>query len=215
MRPAGWSGRAADPGYIRKTPNVVSGTGAFAAADETEREHAARVARVDDPVVPEARGRVVRRPLALVRRADLVGIRVADHRQHRRRLVAAHHADPRVRPHPELTRLVGAAAHRVVPRAERAAGDDGELRHVGARDRHHELRAVAGDPALLVLAADHEPRDVLEEDERDPPLACELDEVRALLGRLGEQDPAVREDPDRDGPRSGRTRRRACRRRGP
>ena len=28
------------------------------------------------------------------------------------------------------------------------------------------------------------------------PLACELDEVRALLGRLGEQDAAVREDPD-------------------
>ena len=52
-------------------------------------------------------------------------------------------------------------------------------------------------PACLVLAADHEARDVLEEDERDPPLARELDEVRALLRRLGEEDPAVREDADR------------------
>ena len=70
--------------------------------------------------------------------------------------------------------------------------------HVRAGDRHHELRAVAGDAALLVLPPDHEARDVLEEDERDPALAGELDEVRALLRRLGEEDPAVREDPDRE-----------------
>src|SRR5205085_11230981 len=37
---------------------------------------------------------------------------------------------------------------------------------------------------------------VLEEDERDPPLAAELDEVRALLGRLGEEHAVVGEDPD-------------------
>ena len=44
---------------------------------------------------------------------------------------------------------------------------------------------------------DHEARDVLEEDERDAPLARELDEVRALLRRLGEEHALVREDRDR------------------
>ena len=52
-------------------------------------------------------------------------------------------------------------------------------------------------PACLVLAADHEPGDVLEEDERDPALAGELDEVGALERRLAEQDPVVGEDRDR------------------
>ena len=61
---------------------------------------------------------------------------------------------------------------RVVAGAERAARDDGELGHVGARDCGHELGAVPRDPALLVLLADHEAGDVLEEDERDPALAA-------------------------------------------
>src|SRR5207244_120355 len=68
---------------------------------------------------------------------------------------------------------------------------------LGARDRRDELRAVACDPAGLVLLADHEARDVLQEDERQLALARELDEVRALLRRLGEEDAVVREDADR------------------
>ena len=93
---------------------------------------------------------------------------------------------------------VRAAAHRVVAGAERAADDDGELRHRGVRHRRHELRAVARDAAGLVLLADHEAGDVLQEDERHAPLAAELDEVRALLRRLGEEHAVVGEDPDRD-----------------
>ena len=197
---------------MRKMPKVVSGTGAFAAAARPSARTRPRVERVDDPVVPQPRGRVVRVALGLVGRADLVRIGVADHGEHRRRLLAAHHRDPRVRPHPELARLVRAAAHRVVAGAERAADDDRELGHVRAGDRHHELRAVARDPALLVLLPDHEAGDVLEEDERDPPLAGELDEVRALLRGLGEEDALVGEDRDRDSPRCARSRRRASRR---
>src|SRR5919112_1004967 len=48
-----------------------------------------------------------------------------------------------------------------------------------------------------VLAADHEPRDVLEEDERNLPLGAELDEVRTLERRRAEEDSIVRDDPDR------------------
>src|SRR5439155_20804587 len=46
--------------------------------------------------------------------------------------------------------------------------------------------------------ARHEARDVLQEDERDLALAGELDEVRAFLRGLGEEDAVVREDRDRE-----------------
>ena len=60
-----------------------------------------------------------------------------------------------------------------------------------------ELRAVLCDPAGLVLAADHEAGDVLEEQQRDAALVAQLDEVRGLEGGLGEEDPVVGDDPDR------------------
>ena len=69
--------------------------------------------------------------------------------------------------------------------------------HLRAGDRGHHLRPVLGDAAGLVLAADHEAGDVLEEDERDLPLRGELDEVGALERRRAEQDPVVGDDPDR------------------
>ena len=68
----------------------------------------------------------------------------------------------------------------VVAGAERAADHHGELRHGGARDRRHQLGAVLGDAAGLVLAPDHEAGDVLQEDQRDAALVAQLDEVRAL-----------------------------------
>ena len=105
--------------------------------------------------------------------------------------------DPRVRPRPQEARLVRPAGHRVVPGAEAAADDDRELRDLGAGDGGHHLRAVLRDPAGLVLAADHEAGDVLEEDQRDLALRGELDEVGALERRRAEQDAVVGDDPDR------------------
>src|SRR5205814_4503618 len=128
-------------------------------------------------VVPQPRARVVRMSLVLELVEDglpeggfLVGApapalrldAVALHRgQHAGRLLAAHHADARVGPHPEEARAVGAAAHAVVARAETAADDHGELRHVGGGHRSHHLGAVLGDAFALVLAAHHEAGDVL------------------------------------------------------
>ena len=66
------------------------------------------------------------------------------------------------------------------------------------RDRGDELGAVLGDAAGLVLLADHEAGDVLEEDERDAALAGELDEVRPLQRALGEEHAVVGENPDRE-----------------
>ena len=68
-------------------------------------------------------------------------------RQHASRLLAAHHRDARVRPHPEQPRLVGAAAHPVVACAERSADDDGELRHDGVGHGVDHLGAVLRDAA--------------------------------------------------------------------
>ena len=165
-------------------------------------------AGIEDAVVPQPRGGVVGRSFELVfvedRLPDLALLVRAERlvlarellalhrREHAGRLLAAHHRDARVRPHPEEPRLVRAAAHAVVAGAERPADDDGELRHDRVRDGVHHLRAVLGDAAALVLPADHEAGDVLQEDERDAAQVAELDEVRRLQRRFGEQHAVVR-----------------------
>jgi hypothetical protein len=55
---------------------------------------------------------------------------------------------------------------------------------------------VLGDAGRLVLPAHHEPGDVLQEEQRHPAAVAELDEVRALQGRLGEQHAVVGHDAD-------------------
>src|SRR5262249_62014971 len=63
--------------------------------------------------------------------------------------------------------------------------------------RYH-LGTILGDAARLVLAADHEAGNVLQEQERDAALATQLDEMGALEGRLGEQNAVVGDDADRN-----------------
>src|SRR5690606_29032624 len=183
------------------------------AGRDAQSKHAPRVGRVDDAVVPQAGGGIPWAALGFVLLADrglervlflgapaaAAGLdAVALHRgQHAGRLLAAHHADPRVRPHPQEAAAVGAAVHGVVAGAEAAADDHGELGHVRARDRGDHLRAVAGDAGLLVLLADHEAGDVLQEHQRDAALVAQLDEMRALERAFGEQDAVVGDDPDR------------------
>ncbi|KAH6605589.1 hypothetical protein Trco_004742 [Trichoderma cornu-damae] len=111
-------------------------------------------------------------------------------------LLAAHDADAGVGPHPEEARAVGAAAHAVVAGAVAAADDDGELGDVGAGDGGDELGAVLGDAVALRGGADHEARDVLQEDEGDAALGAQLDEVGALDGGRGEEDAVVGDDAD-------------------
>src|SRR5207237_1201125 len=103
-------------------------------------------------------------PLRLVLLTDAVAeglllgviLECPNHREDRGRLLPAHDADPRVRPHPELPRRVGASRHAVVPGPEAAADDDRELGHGAAGDRGNHFRAVLRDAARLVLLADHE-----------------------------------------------------------
>src|SRR5882672_9391986 len=183
---------------------------------DRECQRSSRFLRCNDSVVPQPRGSVVRMPLALVLfedgalellllllapaavlRLDAVAL---DGCEHRRRLLSAHHRDARVRPHPQEARRERAPAHAVVAGAEGAAENDSEFRHAAAGNRGDHLRAVLGDTARLVFFPDHEAGDVLQEHERDVPLAAQLDEVRALQRRLGEQDPVVRDDAYRIAP---------------
>src|SRR5699024_9337499 len=83
-----------------------------------------------------------------------------DRGQHAGGLLAAHHADARVGPHPEEARAVGAAAHGVVAGTEAAADDHGELGYVRAGHGGDHLGPVLGDAGLFVFLADHEAGDV-------------------------------------------------------
>src|SRR5690606_25652103 len=170
-------------------------------------EYASGVAGADNAVVPETRRGVVGVPFVLVLLADrrLEGFlflgapaaaatfnAVAPHRrEHAGRLFAPHDGDAGIRPEVKHARAKGASAHAVVSSAEGAADDDGELRHRGRGNRRHHLGSMAGDAFVFVLAADHEAGDVLQEDERDPTLAAQFNEVSAFLRRFGKQDAVV------------------------
>ncbi len=143
----------------------------------------------------------------LVRRAPRATLRfdriAADRREHDGRLLAAHHRDARIGPHPQEARAEGTSAHAVVAGAVAAADDHRELRHLRARHGGDQLGAVAGDAARFVLLSDHEARDVLQEHERNLPLRAQLDEVRTLQRRFRKQDAVVGDDADRIAPDAG------------
>ena len=61
-------------------------------------------------------------------------------------------------------------------------------------------------PPRLVLAADHEAGDVLQEQQRDAALAAQLDEMRALQRAFREQDAVIADDADRHAPDAARSR---------
>ena len=76
-------------------------------------------------------GFVLLRP-GFAARLDAVALHL---REHGRRLLAAHHRDARVRPHPQEAAAVGAPAHRVVAGAETAADHQRQLGHARAGHR--------------------------------------------------------------------------------
>ncbi len=121
----------------------------------------------------------------------------AHRRQDAGRLLTAHHADARIRPHPQEARLVAAAAHGVIAGAKTSADQHGELGHVRARHGGHHLRAILRNARVFVFASDHEPGDVLKENQRDIALIAQFYEVRALQRRLGEEDAVVGDDAHR------------------
>ena len=100
--------------------------------------------------------------------------------KHAGRLLATHYRNPRVRPHPEESRLVGPSAHPVVSGAKRTADDDRKFRNFCVRDGSDELRTIFRDAALFELLSDHEAGDVLEEEQWNFSLITELDKMSAF-----------------------------------
>src|SRR3954447_727072 len=113
------------------------------ARGERQTEHGAGLRGIDHAVVPEAGGGVVRMALVLVLLADrrlerllLLGRPLlaaglepvaADLGEHARRLLTAHHRDPRIGPGEQEPGRVRPAAHRVVAGPEGATDDHGQL----------------------------------------------------------------------------------------
>mmetsp|Transcript_19135 Transcript_19135/g.55562 ORF Transcript_19135/g.55562 Transcript_19135/m.55562 type:complete len:323 (+) Transcript_19135:214-1182(+) len=119
---------------------------------------------------------------------------ILDVGDHARSLLAAHHGDLGIRPQPSEAGIVRRAVHRVVPGSVGAGEDHAELRHRDAAHGSDHLGAILGDAAPLVLGADDEACDVVQEHEGDPALPADLDEVRGLDGRLAEEHAVVPED---------------------
>src|SRR5690606_9657999 len=93
-------------------------------------------------------------------------------RKRMRRLLAAHHAEAGVGPHPREARVEGTPGHAVVPRAEAAADHERQLGYAHVRYGVDQLCTVFGDAARLILAPDHEAGNVLQKQQRNAALAA-------------------------------------------
>ena len=110
----------------------------------------------------EVRARVVHRSSTSWRfLAGPFELTTAHRGQNRSRLIPAHHRYPTARPHPQESRRVRPATHRVVPGPEGATDHHGQLRNSSAGHRSHHLGPVLGYTSRFVLSTHHEPGDVL------------------------------------------------------
>src|SRR5262249_1420093 len=94
------------------------------------------------------------------------------------------------RPRKNKTWIVRLATHGIVPRAKRAAENDGDLRYDRIRDRIHHLRAGFNDPAPLCITTDHETVYVVQEYERHQVLVAVHDEASSFFRRFRVDDTA-------------------------
>lgn len=86
--------------------------------------------------------------------------------------------------------------HSVVARPGAGSKYHGKFGHLGACHRGDQLSPVFGNSALLRVGTNHEPADVLQEDEWDMPLGAELDEMCPFERGFGEENPVVGNDTD-------------------
>src|SRR5690554_4487991 len=212
--------RTADSLSVMSVSPITSGTrqsvsagGSVKGGRQAQGNHFPGLGRVDDAVVPEAGTGVVRVALVFVGVDDrllefsfFLGapfLALALHAfpansgHNAGGLFAAAHRDAGVRPHPEEIRAVGTAAHAVVASAEGATDQYGDLRYVGTGYGHDHFGAMLGNAFGFVFLANHEPGDILQEQQRDVALAAQFNEVGAFLGGFAEQDAVVGDDAHR------------------
>src|ERR1039458_7304395 len=82
----------------------------------------------------------------------------------------------------------------------RDRNEHGVLRHGSGGDGGHQLATVFGDSARFILPPDHEAGNILQEQQRNSPLARKLDEVSALQRTLRKQHSVIGQYGDRDTP---------------
>src|SRR5215831_1162471 len=92
------------------------------------------------------------------------------------------------------TRLVCAAAHRIVAGSIGSADHNGDGGHSGVGYGVDQLCAVANDSLFFVNPANHEPGYVLQENQRNILLVAQLDELGALAGRFRQEYAVIRKD---------------------
>ena len=143
---------------MRNTPKRVVLPRFVQRRRQGEAQHAAAVGGIDDPIVPKPGTGVIRMSLLVVLRPDrcLEGVflrRVQSADPLRTvastpgRLLPAHDGDTRVRPHEQEPRIIGPAAHAIIPRTIAAADNHRQLRHRGGGDSGDQLGAILGDAA--------------------------------------------------------------------
>ena len=106
--------------------------------------------------------------------------RLGDHGHGARRLLAAHHGSLCVRPRKTKARMKAAPTHAIVPRAERGAAKDRDLRQGRIRHRLDHLRAMLNHARFFVSEADHLAVGVIEVKNRRARLTAGLNEVPSL-----------------------------------
>ncbi len=164
----------------------------------------------DHSIVPEPSSRVVATRLPLVSldslvahtrllfRRELLALPLElgglDLREHSSGLFASHDCNLGIRPHVEHAGVVGPAAHTVVSRTIGGADDAGDFGDGGGRDCVDHFGPVLSDTLVLVLLADHESSDVLQEDERHLALRANLNKIGALCRSLAEENAVVGDD---------------------
>src|ERR1700737_2740497 len=179
-------------------------------------ERIARVDRIQDAVIPQFGGRIVRALLALIglqhrltdcgdllRREYLtlpLHLLDLDIAENVCSLLRSHDRSLRTRPGEEKARIEGTTRHAVDTRAKGAVTVNRELGHACAGNGHDELRAILGDATSLVFLADHEARDVLKEQQRRAVFVTQLDEMCPFQRAVVEQDTVVGEYPDPHSP---------------
>ena len=114
-----------------------------------------------------------------------------------RKLLGSHHRDAVVGPREHEAWIVRAPTHAVVASTVRRTNHEREVGHRRVRHGVDQLRAVLDDATLLIASAHHEAGDVLHEEQRNVVPVAQLNELRALLGLLTEEDAVVGQDAER------------------
>merc|ERR1719400_1522265 len=104
--------------------------------------------------------------------------------KHSCRLLPSHHGDPGVWPHEEEPRVISSATHSIITSTIASSHNQSQFWHLSTRNSSHEFGSVFCNSSCFRLLPHHEASDVLQEQQRDVPLAAKFYEVSSLQSTL-------------------------------